>query len=94
MSAVRRGDVNGDGLLTAADTAIVQAGATAGLATTAYAAGDVDGSGLVDAADVSIVEAAVAGAAAIPMLGPLATAFLVLALMAVATLPRGSVPAH
>jgi len=68
----RRGDVNGDGQLTASDTAIVQAAALVGLATSDYGAGDVDGSGLVDTSDVTIVADAVASAAPIPALSPAA----------------------
>ncbi len=63
VAAVLRGDVNGDGLVTSADTAIVTG--NLGLATTAYTAGDVDGSGTVDAVD----EAIVAAAAGVPVPG-------------------------
>lgn len=78
----RRGDVDGDGELTAADTAVVEAAAAAGLVTTAYGAGDVDGSGLVDAQDVAIVEDAVAsaGPAPVPALGGAARLALALSL--------------
>jgi len=68
----QRGDVDGDGQLTASDTAIVQAAANAGLATSDYGAGDVDGSGQVDSSDVTIVADAVASAAPIPALSPAA----------------------
>lgn len=83
--AVRlRGDVDGDGELTAADLAVAEA--ALGLVTTAYAAGDVDGSGLVDSLDVAIVEDAVAAAGApVPALGPVATAVLALSLLSVAS---------
>jgi hypothetical protein len=79
----RRGDVDGDGQLTASDTAIVQAAATAGLVSTNYAAGDVDGSGLVDASDVTTVEDAVASSAPIPALHPIALLALVGGLLAI-----------
>jgi ABC-type phosphate transport system permease subunit len=65
---VKRGDVNGDGFLTAADAAIVAANLA--LATTAYGFGDVDGSGSVDAADQQIVAEALAGLPSVPVLGP------------------------
>jgi len=68
----QRGDVDGDGQLTASDTAIVQAAASAGLATSDYGAGDVDGSGQVDSSDMTIVADAVAGAAPVPALSPAA----------------------
>lgn len=69
VAVVVRGDVNGDGSLNAADTAIVSA--NQGLFTTDYTAGDVDGDGDVDAADAAIVADAVAGAPAVPSLsGP------------------------
>lgn len=91
-----RGDVDGDGVLTAGDTAIVEAAATAGLATTAYGAGDVDGSGLVDALDVAIVEDAVANAEAapVPALGGAAGLALVLSLFGVAWRRRLEEGAH
>ncbi|MEX2207474.1 MAG: dockerin type I domain-containing protein [Myxococcota bacterium] len=82
-NVVRRGDVNGDGQLTEADSAIVAAAAALGLTTTAYGAGDVDGSGGVDAADVTIVEIAVAGGGpSIPALGSWLKALLALGLCA------------
>jgi hypothetical protein len=88
----KRGDVDGDGLLTAADSAIVQAAATAGLTTTAYAAGDVDGSGAVDAADVGIVELAVAAAngTPVPALSERGAVLLSLSILSVALLRYGA----
>jgi len=69
VATVQRGDVDGDGFLTTADTAIVNA--NQGLATTAYTAGDVNGDGDVDATDAAIVQDAVGNAAAVPDLsGP------------------------
>lgn len=81
-----RGDVDGDGELTAGDTALVEAAATAGLVTTDYGAGDVDGSGLVDAQDVAIVEDALANAepAPVPALGGAARLALALSLLGLA----------
>ncbi len=80
VSTRLRGDVDGDGQVTAADTALVEAAATAGLVTTDYGAGDVDGSGLVDAQDVAIVEEAVANAGPAPVPATGGAARLVLAL--------------
>ena len=81
VTTVLRGDVNGDGALTEADTAIVQTNSASGLVTTAYSAGDVDGSGQVDATDVAIVDSAVEGGTpSIPALGAWTRALLALGL--------------
>jgi hypothetical protein len=76
VRAVTRGDVNGDGSVTAADQAIITA--NLGLATTAYGAGDVDGNGSVDATDEQIVADALDGPpnASVPVLGPWGSALL------------------
>jgi hypothetical protein len=78
IEALKRGDVNGDGFVTAADQAIVTA--NLGLATAAYGAGDVDGDGSVAATDQQIVADAIAAAPAVPVLGPWASALLCAAL--------------
>jgi len=86
VAARPRGDVDGDGLVTAADTMIVEAAAAAGLVTTRYSAGDVDGSGLVDAADVAIVSGAAGSTALqVPATGPLARLGLAVALLVLAS---------
>lgn len=74
VRAVKRGDVNADGLVTAADQAIIAA--NLGLTTTAYGAGDVDGNGSVGATDQQIVADAIAGALPVPVLGPWGSALL------------------
>jgi len=84
--AVKRGDVNGDGFVTAADLAIVAA--NLGLATTAYGFGDVDGSGSVGAADQQIVAEALAGVPRVPVMGPWGSALLCAALAALGARAR------
>ncbi len=56
LTSVRRGDVNRDGLVDAADSAVVTT--NLGAATTDYTRGDVNGDGAVNATDQGIVMAA------------------------------------
>ncbi len=78
LTAARRGDVNLDGSVDAADVAIVLA--NLGTVTTAYDSGDVDGSGTVNTVDREIVYSA--GAPEIPVLAPVALLLLALLLSA------------